>query len=41
MSDLLEDFRWIPIIDPGIKNSGYFYEEGLKRNAYILDANTK
>lgn len=26
MAELLEEYRWIPIIDPGIKNSGYFYE---------------
>jgi alpha-glucosidase (family GH31 glycosyl hydrolase) len=41
MRELLREHRWIPIIDPGIKNSGAFYEEGLRRNAYILDANTK
>lgn len=41
MRKLLENYRWIPIIDPGIKSTGEFYDEGFKRNAFILDANTK
>ena len=28
MKKLIEDYRWIPIIDPGIKNEGPFYEAG-------------
>jgi alpha-glucosidase (family GH31 glycosyl hydrolase) len=40
MRELLKDLRWVPIIDPGIKNSGAFYEDGLARNAFILDANS-
>jgi hypothetical protein len=25
MKKILENYQWIPIIDPGIKNSGYPY----------------
>jgi alpha-glucosidase (family GH31 glycosyl hydrolase) len=41
MRKLLEEYRWIPIIDPGIKNSGPLYEEGLKKYAFMLDANSE
>jgi alpha-glucosidase (family GH31 glycosyl hydrolase) len=39
MKKILENYRYIPIIDAGIKNSGSAYEEGLKRGVYIKDAN--
>jgi hypothetical protein len=41
MKALLQKYRWIPIIDPGIKNEGPIYEAGLEKNAYILDAGRK
>lgn len=40
MRKLLEEYRWIPIIDPGIKNAGPLYEEGLKRGAFMMEANS-
>jgi alpha-glucosidase (family GH31 glycosyl hydrolase) len=36
MNKILEKYRYIPIIDAGIKTSGSAYEEGLKRGVYIL-----
>lgn len=41
MAKFLEKYRYIPIIDAGIKNSGSAYEEGLKRGVYVLEANTQ
>lgn len=41
MKELLSNYHWMPIIDPGIKNQGPIYEAGLQKNAYILDANTE
>jgi len=29
MKDLLNNYRWMPIIDPGIKNKGPIYEAGF------------
>jgi hypothetical protein len=40
MKKILQKYRWMPIIDPGIKNTGPIYEAGKVKNAYILDANT-
>lgn len=40
MKELLKNYHWMPIIDPGILNKGPIYEAGLRQNAYILDANT-
>ena len=40
MKSLLEKYKWIPIIDPGLLNQGPTYETGLERNVFILDANT-
>jgi len=41
MKDILSKYRYIPIIDAGIKNSGPAYEEGLKRQVYVMDASGK
>lgn len=41
LNKILEKYRYIPIIDAGIKNSGSAYEEGLKRGVYVLEANTQ
>jgi alpha-glucosidase (family GH31 glycosyl hydrolase) len=40
LNKLLEKYRYIPIIDAGIKNSGSAYEEGLRRDVYIKESNT-
>ena len=40
MKSLLEKYKWIPIIDPGLLNQGSTYETGLEQNVFILDANT-
>lgn len=37
MQAIRQRYRWIPIIDAGIKASGSIYEEGLRRNVYIRD----
>ena len=41
MIELKSKYRYIPIIDAGIKIDGIAYAEGLKRNLYIKDANGK
>jgi alpha-glucosidase (family GH31 glycosyl hydrolase) len=38
MSKILENYRYVPIIDAGIKISGIAYDEGIKRNVFINDA---
>jgi alpha-glucosidase (family GH31 glycosyl hydrolase) len=38
MKKILEKYRYIPIIDAGIKVEGIAYEEGLRRNVYVKDA---
>jgi alpha-glucosidase (family GH31 glycosyl hydrolase) len=41
MKAITDKYRYIPIIDAGIKNTGPAYDEGLKRKAYIDDASGK
>ena len=41
MKELTDKYRYIPIIDAGIKNSGSAYEEGLRRGVYIMEASGK
>lgn len=41
MKNITDRYKWIPIIDAGIKNSGYAYEEGLKRGVYVMEAGGK
>jgi alpha-glucosidase (family GH31 glycosyl hydrolase) len=41
MKDILSKYKYIPIIDAGIKTSGPAYEEGLKRGVYVADATGK
>jgi alpha-glucosidase (family GH31 glycosyl hydrolase) len=38
MKKIMEKYRYVPIIDAGIKVGGIAYEEGLRRNVYINDA---
>jgi hypothetical protein len=38
MKKIMEKYRYIPIIDAGIKVGGIAYDEGLKRNVFINDA---
>jgi len=37
MKAITDKYRYIPIIDAGIKTSGSAYEEGLSRGVYIKD----
>lgn len=41
MKNITDRYRYIPIIDAGIKNVGAAYDEGLKRGVYVMDANGK
>ena len=41
MKEILTKYKYIPIIDAGIKTSGYAYEEGLKRGVFTMDGNGK
>ena len=41
MKKITDKYHYIPIIDAGIKNSGYAYEEGLKRNVFVRDGDGK
>jgi alpha-glucosidase (family GH31 glycosyl hydrolase) len=41
MKAITNKYKYIPIIDAGIKNSGPAYEEGLKRGVYVMDASGK
>ena len=41
MKKILQKYRYSPIIDAGIKNSGSAFEEGLKRNVYVMEASGK
>lgn len=41
MKNITDRYKYIPIIDAGIKNSGSAYEEGLKRGVYVMDATGK
>jgi alpha-glucosidase (family GH31 glycosyl hydrolase) len=38
MRKIKENYRYIPIIDAGIKVDGIAYDEGIKRNLFINDA---
>ena len=40
MKAITDKYRYIPIIDAGIKTVGDAYEEGLKRDVYIKEAGT-
>jgi alpha-glucosidase (family GH31 glycosyl hydrolase) len=37
MKAITDKYKYIPIIDAGIKTSGSAYEEGLKRGVYVRD----
>lgn len=39
MLKITEKYRYIPIIDAGIKTVGPAYEEGLRRNLYVKKMN--
>ena len=41
MRAITDKYRYIPIIDAGIKTVGSAYEEGLKRGVYVMDASGK
>jgi alpha-glucosidase/lysosomal alpha-glucosidase len=41
LNAILQKYRYIPIIDAGIKTSGPAYEEGLKRGVYVRESNTE
>ena len=41
MAKLLQKYRYIPIIDAGIKTSGSAYEEGLRRQTYVMNPDGK
>lgn len=39
LRSILKEYQYIPILEIGIRNKkGYAYEEGLKRNVFIKDA---
>lgn len=38
MNKIIQKYKYIPIIDAGIKVNGTAYIEGLKRNVFIKDA---
>lgn len=39
MKVITDNYHYIPIIDAGIKDSGYAYQEGVKRDIFIKNAN--
>jgi alpha-glucosidase (family GH31 glycosyl hydrolase) len=41
MAKITQNYRYVPIIDAGIKTSGNAYEEGLKQNVFLKDADGK
>jgi lysosomal alpha-glucosidase len=41
MKNITDRYRYIPIIDAGIKTTGSAYDEGLKRNVFVKDASGK
>lgn len=38
MAKIKNKYRYIPIVDAGIKIDGFAYEQGLKRNVFVKDA---
>lgn len=39
MAAITKDYHYIPIIDAGIKATGAAYDEGIKRNVFVKNAN--
>ena len=37
MNKIRERYKWVPIIDAGIKTVGYAYEQGLSRGVFLRD----
>jgi alpha-glucosidase (family GH31 glycosyl hydrolase) len=38
MAKITDKYRYVPIIDAGIKNSGSAYDEGLRQNVFLRNA---
>lgn len=41
MKNITDRYKYIPIIDAGIKTSGSAYEEGLRRGVFVMDGTGK
>ncbi len=38
MANILKKYKWVPIIDAGIKKNSPSYDEGIKRNVFVRNA---